>query len=147
MTPVVHFQDGFLQAQAFQPGLDFLIEDRPVSVQVFVVHAHRQHKVAEFPLGDVPGHLFPGAEGGTDVFQVILRRLVCYVGEGHVGVEEFQGLPFGPADAFRQGHQGIQPAHLGPRRIIGIHLVPEIPVLDKVTAAAAPGHSDGQNAR
>ena len=113
MAPVVHLQDGLLHGELLYAGLELVVKHRAGAVQVFVVGPEGQHKVTEFPLRHLPGHLFAGLERLAHVGQVELGRVVRDIGQGHVGIEELQGLFFTGRYALGQGHELGQGAVMG----------------------------------
>ena len=134
VAPVVHLQNGILHAQALDAGQQLGLENRPMAIQVLVIHPQRQHKVAEFPLRHVPSPLH--GQGRPHIVQVELRGVVGNVGQRHVGVEEGQGLLLGPGQAVRQGHEGRQgpiPCHRT-GLIVPLHLGTVFPIGQKVVS-------------
>ena len=96
VTPVVDLQDGFAQRQRTYPIPQLLVEDHLRTVQHFAVHTSRQHEVAEQLFGNLlsPRHLLGSSPGGPHVHQMIVARIVGNISQGHVRIEELQGLAF-----------------------------------------------------
>ena len=94
MTPVVDLEYGLLHAHALDALLEFPEEHGTGHVQSLVVDAQREHEVVEQQVGDLlaPRHLFTGLERGAHVLEMELKRVICYVGKRHIGIEELQGL-------------------------------------------------------
>ena len=112
VAPVVHLQDGFLHRQSLHAGLEHPVEHHAGAVQVFVVHAKRQHEVAKLTLGHLPAHFLAGFQAGTHVLQIEIGRIIRDIGQRHIGVEKLQRLPFRGRYPFGKGHERLQRAAL-----------------------------------
>ena len=110
---MVHFQDGLLHRHPLHAGLQLVIEDQPRGIEILVVGPQGQHKVTELPLRRFPGHFLTGLEGFTHIGQIELCRVVCDVCQGHIGIQELQGILLLGRDAPGKGHKRLQGAIVG----------------------------------
>ena len=94
MTPVVNLQYGVFHRQVLDPVLELFIKHFAVPVKIFVIYAHRQHKVAEFPVWNLaaPRHFVAGFKRIVYILQKEFAGIVCHVRHRHVGVQNFQCL-------------------------------------------------------
>ena len=99
MAPVIDFQDRIVQGQPLHALAELVRIEHAEAVEVLVVDPHRQHEMAEFPLGDPPGHLLPHLQGLVHDF-----------------------LPIGPVidQAVRGRHIPVQIVHIAvpPQRLV-----------------------------
>ena len=96
VAPMINFEDGLGHRQALHAGLQFPEKHHPRGIQVLVVDADGKDEVAEDHFGDfrAPGEGLAGLERGPDILQVKICRIIRYIGQRHIGVQELQGLLF-----------------------------------------------------
>ena len=93
---MIDFEDGVAHRKVAHAVFQHVVEDYAAAVERFVVHANRQHEMAElsFRHGFSPRHFFAGTERDVDVLAVKTPASVGQVGQRHVGVEKFERLSF-----------------------------------------------------
>jgi hypothetical protein len=87
MAPVVDFQGGVGQRHSLNPCTKGIRIYRSEIVQGFVVHAQGENKVAEFTLGDIPGHIFTHLHGLPDILFPVFPRVLEIIRKGHILVQ------------------------------------------------------------
>ena len=90
VTPVVHLEDGLLHRHALQPGLQLAEEDRAAGVERLIVHADGHYEMPELALWHLaaPRHLSTCLQGQFHLPVIVLTRIVGFVGQRHVLIEE-----------------------------------------------------------
>ena len=88
VAPVVDFQGRFFQGHPLYAGAERIGIQGPEIVERLVVDPQRQHKVPEFPLGNVPIHFFPDFQCFLYIGQPEVQRMRRQVRMRHRGIEE-----------------------------------------------------------
>jgi len=110
VAPVVDLEHRLPQGEPGDAVPELGVHVLAEGVEGLVVHAQRQDEVAEQRVGDLrpPGQLAAGLQAGADGGEVEVAVVVGQVGQGHVGVQEFHGLPlFARERAAEDAEQGV----------------------------------------
>ena len=96
MAPVVYLEDSIFHAHSLHALLEFFVEHDAGTVQIFVVHAHREHEVAEQEFWGLlaPRHFLPCLERHAHIAEIEGCGIVRGISQRHIGIEELQSLPF-----------------------------------------------------
>ena len=92
VQPVVHLERGIGHGEMANAWRKLAIEHLSGTVEVLIVHTHRQHKVAKFAFWHkfAPRHLGASLQSRLDVGGIEVARIIEAVGKRHRTIEKIE---------------------------------------------------------
>ncbi len=88
MAPMVDFKCGLGCGLAFYPFMQLIRINGPEIIHCFIVHAHRQHEMAELLLWNGPSGSLACLDGLARIVKPVAERVTRDVGKRHGAVQE-----------------------------------------------------------